>query len=154
LVSKTIISDTSCLIAFDRINQLEILHHVFDSIVTTSTVQQEFGKVLPEWINIQDALSQDKKSELEKVVDSGEASAIALALEIQNSLLIIDEKKGRKVAKSLNLHIIGSLRVLMLAKQRGIIKNILPLIQELEKKNFRFSKILIDQILTEANETQ
>lgn len=153
-MSNIIISDTSCLIAFDRINQLEILHHVFDSIVTTSNVQQEFGKDLPEWIKIQDALNQDKKAELEKVVDTGEASAIALAIEIQNSVLIIDEKKGRKVARSLNLQIIGSLRVLLIAKQKGIIKNIFPLIQELEKKNFRFSKILIDQVLTAANETQ
>lgn len=153
-MSNIIISDTSCLIAFDRINQLEILHHVFDSIVTTSNVQQEFGKDLPEWIKIQDALNQDKKVELEKVVDTGEASAIALAIEIQNSVLIIDEKKGRKVARSLNLQIIGSLRVLLIAKQKGIIKNIFPLIQELEKKNFRFSKILIDQVLTAANETQ
>jgi predicted nucleic acid-binding protein len=79
---------------------------------------------------------------------------LPLRYKIQNSILIIDEKKGRKVARSLNLQIIGTLRVLLLAKQKGVIKNIFPLIEELEKKNFRFSKILIDQVLTAAKETR
>ncbi len=151
-MSSIIISDTSCLIAFDRINQLEILQKVFETIVTTSIVQQEFGKDLPAWIIIKDAQSEDKKTELKKLVDEGEASAIALALEIQNSILIIDEKKGRKVARSLHLKIIGSLKVLLMAKQKGVVKEIFPLIRELEKKNFRFSRILIDQVLIESGE--
>jgi predicted nucleic acid-binding protein len=41
----------------------------------------------------------------------------------------------------------------LLAKQKGIIKAIHPLIQELESKNFRFSKALVEQALIEADET-
>jgi uncharacterized protein len=59
-------------------------------------------------------------------------------------LIIIDEKKGRKIAKSLDLEVIGSLKVLLIAKQKGIIKAICPLIQELESQNFRFSRALVD----------
>jgi uncharacterized protein len=107
---------------------------------------------LPQWIIIQEPTDLKRQSELTELLDSGEASAITLALEIKNSVLIIDEKKGRKVARSLNLEVIGSMKVLLIAKQKGIVKQILPLIKKLEEKNFRFSKSLIDQVLKEANE--
>jgi predicted nucleic acid-binding protein len=152
-MSKVVISDTSCFIAFDRINQIELLHKIFDSVLTTHNVLKEFGKNLPPWVIIAEPANQSKQVELEGILDKGEASAIALALEIKNSLIIIDEKKGRRIAKSLDLEVIGSLKVLLIAKQKGIIKAIYPLIQELESQNFRFSKVLVEQALIEADET-
>jgi predicted nucleic acid-binding protein len=101
---------------------------------------------------IKEPTNHIQQSELENILDKGEASAIALALEIQNSLIIIDEKKGRKIAKSLNLEVIGSLKVLLIAKQKGILQAILPIIRELESENFRFSKALVEQALIEADE--
>jgi uncharacterized protein len=151
-MSKVVVSDTSCFIAFDRIDQLEILHRVFDTVITTLSVQEEFGKMLPHWVTIGEATNRVQLLELENILDKGEASAIALALEIPNSIIIIDEKKGRKHAKSLNLQVIGSLKVLLIAKHKGVIKSIHPLIKDLENQNFRFSKALIDQALVEANE--
>lgn len=151
-MNKVVISDTSCFIALDRINKLEILHHLFDTILTTPSVQQEFGKALPSWISIKEATNHDKIIELEAILDKGEASAIALALQMKDSVIIIDEKKGRKIAKSYNLQVIGSLKVLLIAKQKGVIDKIYPIIQELESENFRFSKVIVDQVLSEANE--
>jgi uncharacterized protein len=150
-VNNVIISDTSCFIAYDSIDQLEILHMLFDTVCTTPQVQQEFGR-LPSWVQIKEATNHNKQIELYQLLDMGEASAIALALETQHSIIIIDEKKGRKVAKNLNLKVIGSLKVLLLAKQKGIISRVYPLIQALEKKNFRFSKSLVEQALKEADE--
>jgi predicted nucleic acid-binding protein len=152
-MNKVVISDTSCFIAFDRINKLEILQLVFGTVLTTPRVMQEFGKNLPAWITLKEATNQDKLIELEGILDKGEASAIALALEIPGALIIIDEKKGRKIAKSLDLEVIGSLKVLLIAKQKGIIRAIHPIIQELESKNFRFSNELLEQALLEAGET-
>jgi len=153
-MSNVVISDTSCFIAFDRIRQLEILRLTFSSVITTPSVQEEFGKTLPSWVILRDARNQTKKIELEAILDKGEASAIALALEIKNSVLIIDEKKGRKLAQHMDLEVIGSLKVLLIAKQKGIINTIYPLLQELEKHNFRFSKALVEQALVEANEVK
>lgn len=90
-----IISDTSCLIALDRINRLDLLRILFQQILTTQEVRNEFGEELPKWVQIVEVQNQDKIQELEAVLDKGEASTIALALETDNSLLIIDEKKGR-----------------------------------------------------------
>lgn len=153
-MNKVIISDASCLIALDEIGQIEILKNVFSQIVTTQEVSAEFGKELPTWISIKALQNSAKRNELELVLDAGEASAIALALENQKqSILIIDEKKGRKIAKQYNLEIIGTLRVLLLAKQNGVIPSVKNLVAELTRKRFRFTNAVVNQILEEANES-
>jgi predicted nucleic acid-binding protein len=152
LINKVIISDTSCLIALDRIQHLHILQQLFSTISTTIEVAAEFGEPLPAWIEIKSVQNHSKIKELEFLIDKGEASAIALALETPNCTLIIDEKLGRKVAKELSISIIGTLKILLLAKQRGTIQSVKELLILLEKKNFRFSKNIVDTILHEAGE--
>ena len=153
-MNKVIISDASCLIALDEIGQIEFLKSVFPQIVTTNEVSAEFGKELPTWISIKTLQNSAKRNELELVLDAGEASAIALALENpKQSILIIDEKKGRKIAKQYNLEIIGTLRVLLLAKQNGVIPSVKNLVAELTRKRFRFTNAVVNQILEEANES-
>lgn len=68
------------------------------------------------------------------------------------SILIIDEKKGRKVAIENHLEVIGTLRVLLLAKEKHVILSVKETITELAKRNFRFSQEIIKQILLEAKE--
>lgn len=144
-----IISDTSCLIALDRINQLDILKGLFKKIITTDEVKEEFGKKLPKWIQIVKVQNKAKMQELEDILDKGEASAIALALETEmRSILIIDERKGRNVARNLKIEILGTLKVIQLAKERGIIKSIHPVIESLQQAGFRFSKKIIE-VLTQ-----
>lgn len=138
-MDKIIISDTSCLIALTRINQLHILKILFDEIFITEEVQDEFGTPLPDWIRTKNLINNAHKLELEKLLDSGEASAIALALEIENSLLIIDELKGRKIASQYDFPIIA-LGILLLAKKENLIVDLNPIIQELSACGFRISK--------------
>jgi len=69
-----IISDASCLVLYDNINQLNLIHLVFSEIYTTSVVAA-FGKPLPVWIKIADP--KKDYPELASLVDKGEASAIA-----------------------------------------------------------------------------
>jgi len=152
LANNIIISGTSCLIALDRIGHLEILHKLFFTIATTSEVQKEFEKPLPSWISLKPVENNEKIKELELMLDKGEASAISLALETPNSILIIDEKKGRSVAKNFNLEIIGTLGIILLAKQRGIIPSAKEVITMLADQNFRFSDSMLNTILKEANE--
>lgn len=90
-MSFVVISDTSCLIALDRISRLSLLHELFQRAVTIQAIKEEFEKELPEWILINKVQNASKIQELEVVLDKGEASAIALALETEKSLLIIDE---------------------------------------------------------------
>ncbi|MGB3585436.1 MAG: DUF3368 domain-containing protein [Tunicatimonas sp.] len=62
-----------------------------------------------------------------------------MALETEKSQLIIDEKKGRKVAQNLKIDIIGTLKVIQMAKQKGIVQSAQPVIEDLQKAGFRFS---------------
>ena len=151
-MGSIIISDTSCLIALDNIGHLDILQKTLLNICTTEEVQQEFGKPLPTWISIQNVINHNRKKELEQIVDKGEASAIALALETVDCTLIIDERKGRNLAKSHHIPVIGTLKIILIAKQKGVIPSVKPVIDHLQRKGFRFSSALLEFILEQAGE--
>jgi len=145
-VDRIIISDTSCLIALQRIGLLHLLKDLFQEVLITPEVKTEFGRDLPEWIIVSEVKSKQKQTELEKRLDKGEASSIALALELKNPLLIIDEIKGRKIAKSFNIEIIGTLGIILLAKERGVVADVSQIIQELSREGFRLSEALIEKL--------
>ncbi|GMQ26263.1 hypothetical protein Aoki45_29450 [Algoriphagus sp. oki45] len=85
-MNKAVISDTSCLIALQRVKKLEILKSLFKNVIITKEVYQEFGETLPEWISLVKNQNESKFFELKKILDFGEASSIALALDTGNSL--------------------------------------------------------------------
>lgn len=151
-MNNAIISDTSCLIALDRIGKLELLQKLFNTIITTPEVKYEFGKDLPTWILIREVNNNNKKKELQSIVDLGEASALALAIETPQSLLIIDERKGRKLAKDLNIKIIGTLRLILMAKQKGFLSSVTETVSELRKANFHLDRKIVNRILKDACE--
>ncbi len=146
-MDKVIISDTSCLIALSKIDKLDILRKLYQEVIITREVQNEFGDSLPAWIIISEVKNKKKQIEIETRLDKGEASSIALALEISNSTLIIDEVKGRKIAKSLNINIIGTIGVLILADKKGLVKDVMGIILKMVNKGFRLSDKLIDQLI-------
>lgn len=147
MTEKIVISDTSCLIALEKIDRLNLLPLLFPLILITKQVEIEFGKRLPDSFIVKNVEDSRRKEELQQIVDEGEASAITLALETANCLLIIDEKKGRKLAKSLKIKIAGTLQILLLAKSKGIITSLSELLSQLEQERFRFSKSLREEIL-------
>ncbi len=147
-----VISDTSCLILFDKIGEIELLKSVYDTIITTPEIAEEFGEVLPIWIKIE--IVKDKKYQLflETQVDKGEASAMALAKEIDNTLILLDDLKARKLARKLHLNYTGSLGVINKAKQLGIINSVKPFIKKLLETDFRISDNVVLEFLKINNE--
>jgi len=150
-MNKIIISDTSCLIALSNIGLLSILKDLYQEIIITQEVKDEFGELIPDWIKVIKVKNIEKQYEIAKELDKGEASSIALALETENSVLIIDEIKGRKIARSLKLEIIGTVGVLLLADKKGLIKDVIGTILKLVNKGFRLSDKLLDKILEKYN---
>jgi predicted nucleic acid-binding protein len=141
---KTIISDTSCLILLDKIGELEILNKLFGTIITTSEVAEEFGQALPSWFEIM--------ATIEASLDKGEASAIALAMELDDCLLIIDDLKGRKFAQQLGLTIIGTIGIIVDAKLTGVISSVKPILSKIKETNFRITEALELIILKRVGE--
>jgi predicted nucleic acid-binding protein len=111
-----VITDTSCLIAFTKTGALGLLRQLYAKIIVTEDICTEFGEPLPEWIEIRTVVNKKYQQLLELYLDKGESSAIALAMEIENALLIIDDLKARKEAKRLGFPVTGTLGVLYAAK--------------------------------------
>ncbi len=81
---KTIVSDTSCFIVLDNIGELDLLKKLYGNIITTPEVADEYGKILPDWVEITSPFDNQFQKILELQIDIGEASAIALAVEIKD----------------------------------------------------------------------
>ncbi len=95
----------------------------------------------------------EKKTRLLNLdLDLGESGCIALALEHEKSLLIIDEKKGRNVAKKLGIKIIGIQGVIIKAKEMGVISQVSPIIDKLATNGFRMSEKLKSKLLDRVKE--
>lgn len=149
---KVVISDTSCLILFHKIEELDLIRKVYDNISTTPEIAEEFSEQLPKWIKIKSVKDKKYQEFLETQVDSGEASAIALAKEMEEPLLLLDDLKARKLANKLNLKFTGTLGVINKAKQIGVINKVKPIIDKLLSTNFRISENIINELLKMNNE--
>jgi len=149
---KTIISDTSCFIILSKIGELDLLQKVYGQIATTTEIANEFGETLPDWVLILSPKDKIRQQLLELQIDKGESSAIALALEISESTLILDDFKARKIAEQLGLTFTGTLGVIIKAKKLGKINSIKPLLKKMKLTNFRISEELEIQALIQAEE--
>lgn len=149
---KIVISDTSTLILFHKIEEFNLLEKVYGELFTTPEIAKEFGENLPNWITIQAVSDKKYQNFLETQVDHGEASAIALASEYDDVLLLLDDLKARKLAIQLKLKITGTLGVIHKAKQMSIINKVKPLIDKLLLTDFRVADNIIEEILKLNNE--
>ncbi len=147
-----VITDTSCFILLDKIDAFEVLHKIYSHVVTTPQIAKEFGKVLPDWIQIIPVKNVEQMADYAEKVDIGEASAITLALELKPSLVILDDLKGRNLASKLNLKYTGTLGVLIAAKQNGVIAELKVYFDKIKTTDFRIAPELLDNILKASGE--
>ena len=134
---KVVVSDTSCLILLSKIGELELLFKTYGEVIITPEVSQEYGNILPSWIHVISVKNRKQQLDFEKIVDLGEASSIALALELKDCLVIVDDKRGRNLAKNLNIEITGTLGTLLKARQLNVIPKLKPILDKLRKVDFR-----------------
>jgi len=149
---KIIVSDTSSLILLNKIKRIEILKLLFGKITITQVIAEEFGETLPDFISIENPKDNNYEKILKTILDSGEASAIALALEKNDCLLIIDDLKARKEANKLKLDFTGTIGILIVAKKKKIIPAIKEILIEIEQTNFRISDHLKKEAIKICNE--
>jgi predicted nucleic acid-binding protein len=77
---------------------------------------------------------------------------LVLCKELKADWLIIDDARARAAAISGGYQVVGLAGVLLLAKQRNLIKEIKPLFKQLVDKKFRLSDKIIEEILKKAGE--
>lgn len=151
-VGKIIISDTSCLIGLERLGKLELLHDLYGEVFITPVVEREYRQPLPDWVITVPVRNLEKQHEFALIVDEGEASAIALAFEIRNCTLILDDGKGRRLAAKLGLTVQGTLGVGLEAKKVGLLESVSSFIRQLRQVGFRISPELEQDTLRQADE--
>ncbi len=144
-----IIVDTSCLSILIKVRKLEILRELFGEIYTTRDVVEEL-KEYSQDLKLRDSnfikvidVDPKTKAVLRLILGKGESSVIAAALDRKFDVLVLDDKKARKIAKSLGLKVVGTVAVLILAKKRGIIKDIGEILMKFREKGFYLSDNLI-----------
>lgn len=138
-----IVSDTSPVSNLILIERLDILQKLFSEIIVPPAVDAEvlalkqFGKDLSdyenaEWIKVTKPTNLKKVEMLQSKLDEGEAQAIALALEINCDLLLMDERIGTNIARQEGLQTVGLVGVLIKAKEEKIIEEVREILNELK----------------------
>ena len=148
------VTDASPLIIFQRIGQIDLLEALLRNAFIPPAVRREVysANVPPAWIQEQ-SLTQPLASQIiAGRLGAGEREAIALALEIQATCLVLDDLPARRIAQLLHLTVIGSMGLLLQAKHKGLIGAVKPLIEEMQKTGFRVSEHVVTTILMAANE--
>jgi predicted nucleic acid-binding protein len=149
-VTDLVVTDTSCLIALDRIGQIDLLPALF-TVHAPLAVVSEFGR-RPSWLHVERAAPERVEALLSRV-DRGEAEALALAESYADVQLLIDEKKGRRVARALGLRVTGTAGVLLAAKAAGLVPTLRPLLDALlHEHDFRLGERHYKAVLREAGE--
>lgn len=149
-MKEPVVVDSACLIGLERINSLDLLPALFDQILVPPEVQREFGQPLA-WLQIETPNNQSLVQAFKMTLDSGESEAIALACE-RVYQIILDDHQARIVGRKIGLQVIGTVGVLLRAKQENIIPAINPLIAALEANGFYLSQSLKDEVLRLAGE--
>jgi len=107
------------------------------------------------WVQILEATNLELVQSLQQDLDAGEAEAIALAIEIQADLLLMDERLGRETADYFGLQFVGVIGILIEAKRKGLIPEIKPSMDLLRSlTGFYIKSSLYSRILREQGEAE
>jgi len=156
-----IICDASPLIALSIVNRLDLLERLFEEVHVPVSVFNELtvsGKPealrLAAWMQGKVVAAEDKQliRSFNLSLDRGEAEALALYFEKKADYLLIDEKKGRKIAAYNKINVVGSLGILLLSKQKGLTPSVKPLLERLQQSYIRISDKLYLKALELAKE--
>ncbi|MCX6048897.1 MAG: DUF3368 domain-containing protein [Chloroflexi bacterium] len=154
MTNLTFISNSSPLIAFERLNRPDILRALTNTLLIPSGVRLEvFGaKELPAWVVERPITQTFANIAFSPRLGIGEREAIILALEVGNCTLLLDDLAARRTAEALGVFVVGTVGMLVLAKKRGILPAIKPFLDLLNTFDFRVSPKLYTKVLREVNE--
>jgi predicted nucleic acid-binding protein len=160
-----VVSNSGPLIALASIGKLSLLRDLFGQVFIPQAVYEEVvvrGRGEPgaretseaTWIKTLTAQDRLSVSLLREELDAGESEAIVLAQELQADYVLIDEAIARRKTRLIGLDMTGTLGVLLMAKEAGLIAAVKPLLDALRQTDFRMGSRVYHQILVKAGEVQ
>ena len=159
----SVVSNTGPLVALANAGILGILDRLWEQVLIPAEVRDELASARRLPGELQALLGQIKRLEigivskrsplLVDVLDRGESAVIELAQERQIHSVLIDERKGRKVAASLfGLNVIGTAGLLLRAKQQGLIPNVRDPIGRMRASGYHIHDRIVSELLRYAHE--
>lgn len=160
--TRLVVVNTSPIISLSLVNQLPLLRDLYQEVVIPPAVREEAlrGRTgsagitelrQARWIRTM-PLQDPGRADLLSDLDRGEAEVLALAQETHASLVVIDERLARRHAKRLGLSLTGTLGVFLKAKKSGLVSEVKPLIEQMDRGGIRLSRFLIEEALRLAGE--
>ena len=164
MMNKYLVSNTGPMIALSGIGELEILKKLFNEVMIPHAVYNELitgysdtesGREsfkIPEWISIV-KLSKEPDPLLVQMLDPGEAAVIELASLDTERIILMDEKKGRKIAGDIyGLPVTGTAGLLILAKRAGLINAASSLIISMRNNGYWIDEAILNFVMRETKE--
>lgn len=158
-----IVCNSGPLIALGGIDRLELLRDLFGRVLVPVEVADEWqagglsqtgvaALRRATWIEVE-TLPSPPDPLLTSLLDLGETRAIELAKNHQPAVLLMDEARGRKVARDVyGLQVVGTGRVLAEAKHAGLIVRVKPLIEAMRANGYWLSDKIVDEIMRRSGE--
>lgn len=162
----SVISNATPLIALIFLNQLDLLNRLFDKTYIPRQGYEEVVGLDENRAGVKELRQKIQAGEIfiydisdHRLVEMmlgrlhrGELSVMMAAKELGISLVLMDDASARKTAESFSLAPIGTVGILKMAKLKGLISEIKPLLDKLIENNFRISLKLYNEILKDVSE--
>lgn len=159
-----VIADTSPLQYLHQTDLLDLLPALYSRIIIPQAVARELaegrthGIRLPDiatlaWVEIR-AVREQALLALAPSLGAGEREVLALAVQIPDSLTLLDDALARQHARLLRVTFTGTLGVLLRAKQLGRLPAVAPILAQLESLRFRLDPITRANVLQLASEQE
>lgn len=167
-MSQVVVADAGPLIGLARIDRCALLAALYGAVLVPEAVLAELhadsdrpgsrvlSSALAQGVIQPRALAAGCEAELARLcllLDGGEASAILLAEQTDCRFLLIDERRGREIARRRGVPVVGLAGVLLAAKRSGMLESVSPVLAELSRQGYRLADALVAEVLRLAGET-
>jgi predicted nucleic acid-binding protein len=148
------VCDSSPIIAFEHLDASDLLRQLTNAVYVPPAVRREvFGpRSMPSWVKERSVSHPISLRALQPRLGLGESEAIALALEMFPCYLIVDDMAARRAAQAMKIPVVGTVGLLILARERNLLAAIKPALDVLVKSDFRISRDLYRLALQSSGE--
>ena len=161
-----VVSNTSPILNLAIIGELSLLRDQFGEVLIPEAVLEELqvkgnlpgskdvrDAIKAGWIRIETVKQDPLVRAMQRDLDKGEAEVIALAMQVNAEWVLMDERDGRKAAKSMKLKVVGVLGILLKAQREGRLRSLRQAMDRLrEKAGFYVQADLYNAIIRESDE--
>lgn len=150
-----VVSNSSPLIALHQLGLLDVGAALFGRVIIPPAVNHETfqTRLRPSWIEERPLAQPLSAVVLRGRLGAGEREALALAMELNADLVLLDDAAARRTARGIGLHVVGTLGILLQARQQQLIPAVKPLIDQLLAFGFHADEELVAVILRIAGES-